>query len=60
MENLVKIIFGNILPGQEEVVQAIVLGTNRNVIVNMKTLGGKTSAFQIAGKSIFIVNFTDV
>lgn len=58
MENLADFPFENFLPGQEEVVQEIVHGANRNVVVNMKTLGGKTSAFQIAGKFIFSVNFT--
>lgn len=53
MENLLENFgFENFLPGQEEVVREIVYGTNENVIVNMKSLGGKTSAFQLAGMKI--------
>lgn len=58
MESLANFGFENFLPDQEEVVQEIVRGSNKNVVVNIKSLGGKTTAFQMAGKIIFKMNFT--
>lgn len=59
MENLLATFgFENFLTGQEEVVREIVYGTNRKVIVNMKSLGGKTSAFQMAGTRSLVKYFT--